>query len=375
MGRIKTGILNRNQGILDFLNLKEEARMNRELMSVQRFITQERFKFPKATGEYAALMSEIVLTAKIISSEVNKAGLIDVLGMTGNVNVQGEQVRKLDEYANDLFMHILKYSGHVCAMASEEAEQLVQGPQYTNTGKYVVMLDPLDGSSNIDANVSIGSIFAIHRRVSPAGQSGELQDFLQPGHKLIAAGYIIYGSSTMMVYSSGFGVHGFTLDPHIGSFILSHPDIKVPNECKIYSVNESYYKYWHKAIQHYIDRVKGLGENALEKEMSSRYIGSMVADFHRNLLYGGIFLYPGTVKKPNGKLRLMYEAIPMAYILENCGGYASNGFEPILDITPKELHQRVPLFMGNRDEVQLIEEYFRRYNPELCEEYFAQKAG
>jgi len=333
-----------------------------EFITISRLIGMEGRKYPKATGEFAALMNEIVLTSKVISREVNKAGLIDITGVTGDVNVQGEEVRKLDEYSNDLFLHILKYSGHVCAMASEEAEDLVQGPTYTNKGKYVVLLDPLDGSSNIDANVSIGSIFAIYRRISPAGESGTREDFLQPGRNLVAAGYVIYGSSTMMVYSSGQGVHGFTFDSSVGTFILSHPNIKIPEKCNIYSTNEGYTKFWSEGITRFVDRCKGLGEDALKKPMSARYIGSMVADIHRNLLYGGIFLYPGTIKTPEGKLRLMYEANPMAYIIEQAGGAASNGVIDILDVEPLELHQRVPVYMGNKEEVELIENYIKQYD-------------
>jgi fructose-1,6-bisphosphatase I len=336
--------------------------MAQELITISRLIAMEGRRYPEATGEFSALMDEIVLTSKVINREVSKAGLLDVLGFTGDVNVQGEEVRKLDEYSNDLFMHILKFSGHVCAMASEEAEDLIQGPTYTNNGKYVVLLDPLDGSSNIDANVSIGSIFAIYRRISPAGTPGTLEDFLQPGRNLIAAGYIIYGSSTMMVYSSGQGVHGFTYDPTIGTFILSHPNIKVPNRCNIYSVNEGYYTKWTEGVRRYVESCKGIGEDAKEKPFSARYIGSMVADFHRNLLYGGIFLYPGTIDKPEGKLRLMYEANPMAFILENAGGSASNGIIDILDVQPTELHQRVPLFMGNKEEVAKVENMIKQYD-------------
>ncbi|MBZ0265660.1 class 1 fructose-bisphosphatase [bacterium] len=347
--------------------------MKQELISIQRYVGMEARKFPQATGEFTALMTEIVLTAKVISSQVNKAGLIEILGKTGETNIQGEEVRKLDEYANDLFLHILKYSGHVCAMASEEAEELVQGPHYSNSGKYVVLLDPLDGSSNIDANVSIGSIFAIYKRVSPAGQPGELRDFLQPGKDMIAGGYIIYGSSTMMVYSTGQGVHGFTLDPSVGTFLLSHPNITLPSKCNIYSVNEGYFHRWHEGVRHFVDHCKGSGPEPLEKPLSARYIGSMVADFHRNLLYGGIFMYPGTINAPLGKLRLMYEANPMAFLLENAGGYASNGYEPILEVNPSELHERTPLFMGNRDEVLQLEDFVKRYNPELVESYFANK--
>ncbi len=336
--------------------------MPQELITTQRFLNMEARKYPQATGEFTALMNEIVLTSKVIHREVNKAGLVEILGMTGETNVQGEEVRRLDEYANDLFLHILKYSGHVCAMASEEMEEMAMGPTYTNSGHYVVMLDPLDGSSNVDVNVSIGSIFAIHRRVSDPGEPGELRDFLQPGGKLVAAGYILYGSSTILVYSTGQGVHGFTFDPSVGTFSLSHPNMRVPDKCKVYSVNESYYTKWTEGIQRYVDRVKGIGPDGLEKPLSSRYIGSMVADFHRNLLFGGIFMYPGTVKNPGGKLRLLYEANPMAFLLRAAGGYASDGRRPILDIQPEELHERVPLFMGNRDEVELVEEYIRKYD-------------
>jgi fructose-1,6-bisphosphatase I len=335
-----------------------------EVITINRFVEMEGRKYPQATGEFNALMDEIILTTKIISREVNKAGLLDILGFTGETNVQGEQVRKLDEYANDLFMHILKYSGHVCAMASEEAEDLLHGPTYTNDGKYVVLLDPLDGSSNIDANVSIGTIFAIYRRLSPTGEAGRLEDFLQPGRNMIAAGYVIYGSSTMMVYTSGNGVNGFTLDTSVGTFALSHPNIRIPDRCKIYSVNESYYKDWSEGIRRYVDRCKGLGEEGLEKPMSSRYIGSMVADVHRNLLYGGIFMYPGTVKKPGGKLRLLYEAKPMAWLFERAGGAGSNGTRDILDIEPEELHQRTPVFLGPKREVEILENYIKRYDLE-----------
>lgn len=321
----------------------------------------EERKFPQATGVFSSLLSEIVLTAKVINREVSKAGLVNILGLTGETNVQGEDVRKLDVFANDMFMHILKYSGHVCAMASEEEEDPVHGPHYSKSGKYVVVMDPLDGSSNIDANVSIGSIFGIYHRKSDPGTPGEMDDFLQPGRELVAAGYVVYGSSTMLMYTTGQGVHGFTFDPSVGTFILSHPNIQLPQRCKIYSTNESYYTRWTEGVRRYVDRVKGMGPDALEKPMSSRYIGSMVADFHRNLLYGGIFMYPGTTDKPEGKLRLLYEANPMAFIVQTAGGYASNGRKNILDIQPTEIHQRTPLFIGNREEVELLEQYISQY--------------
>ncbi|MDP8206664.1 MAG: class 1 fructose-bisphosphatase [Candidatus Electryonea clarkiae] len=336
--------------------------MAQEFMTAQRFVSMEENRFPDATGEFSSLMLEIVMTSKMINAEVNKAGLVNILGMTGDVNVQGEEVRKLDEYANDLFLHILKFSGHCCAMASEEMEQLVESPQYHNTGNYVVMLDPLDGSSNIDANVSIGSIFAISKRVTPQGKPGQLVDFLQPGRNLVAAGYVIYGSSTMLVYTTGQGVHGFTYDPSIGTYLLSHSNIRVPRKSKVYSVNESYWNHWSEGVRRYVERVKGIGPDAMDKPLSGRYIGSLVADFHRNMLYGGIFLYPGTTKIPKGKLRLLYEANPMALLIENAGGCASNGSMNILDIQPEELHQRTPLFIGNKDEVAMLEEYIKRYD-------------
>jgi fructose-1,6-bisphosphatase I len=333
-----------------------------EFITTQRYIAMEEQRFPEATGEFSALMNEIVLTSKVINREVNKAGLVNIHGMTGAVNVQGEAVRKLDEYANDLFLHILKYSGHCCAMASEEMEELVESPHYDNAGNYVVMLDPLDGSSNIDANVSIGSIFAISKRVSASDQRGQLIDFLQPGRNLIASGYIIYGSSTMLVYTTGQGVHGFTYDPSVGTYILSRSNIRVPQKSKVYSVNESYWNHWSEGIRKYIERVKGLGSDGMEKPLTGRYIGSLVADFHRNMLYGGIFLYPGTAKTPKGKLRLLYEANPMAMLIENAGGCASNGTMNILDIQPEELHQRTPLFIGNKDEVGMVEKYIKKYD-------------
>lgn len=339
--------------------------MTQEFITIGRFIAMEGRRFPQATGEFSALMEEIVLTCKVISREVTKAGLIDeISGFTGDVNVQGEKVRALDTYSNDLFKHILKFSGHVCAMASEEDEDLILGPTYTENGKYVVLLDPLDGSSNIDANVSIGSIFAIYRRKSDPGGPGQMEDFLQPGKDLVASGYVLYGSSTMMVYTTGTGVHGFTLDPSVGTFILSHPNLKIPDSCKIYSVNEGNYHAWERGVQLYVDRCKGFGEEALEKPMSMRYIGSMVADFHRNLLYGGIFMYPGTRKKPEGKLRLMYEANPMAFLLQNAGGYASNGEGPILEMQPEQVHQRTALFMGSKGEVETVERFIREHKGE-----------
>ncbi len=341
--------------------------MAQEMITTQRFIDMEERRFPKAKGEFTSLMMEIVLTSKIINREVNKAGLVNILGMTGDVNIQGEEVRKLDEYANDLFLHMLKYSGHVCAMASEEMEDMVQGPQYSNKGNYVVLLDPLDGSSNIDANVSIGSIFAIYRRVSPTGKPGQIEDFLQPGKKMVASGYVIYGSSTMLVYTTGQGVHGFTYDPSAGTYILSHPNIQLPGRSKVYSVNESYWVRWTEGVRKYVERVKGVGPDALDKPLSGRYIGSMVADFHRNMLYGGIFLYPGTMDKPKGKLRLLYEANPMAFLLKAAGGYASDGRRDILSVKPDELHQRTPLFMGNRDEVKILEKYIKKYDNHIEE--------
>ncbi len=323
-----------------------------DLLNIEDHILDLQHLHPSASGDFTGLLGDIAFAAKIIAREVSRAGLVDILGSTGDTNVQGETVQKLDEYANAAMLRYVGRKGQLCLMASEELDEPVEPVSRGGSGKYVVVFDPLDGSSNIDANVSIGTIFGIYRRRSPAGEAG-LEDLLQPARDLVAAGYVVYGSSTMFVYTSGHGVHGFTLDPSIGEFLLSHPDIRIPFEAKIYSVNEGNEPHWSPAVREVVRRLKygdGHGQG-----MTSRYIGSLVADFHRNLLYGGVFLYPPTENRPDGKLRLLYEAAPLAAIVEQAGGYASDGRGPILDRTPDDIHQRTPLYIGSRGTVLWIE--------------------
>ena len=329
--------------------------MAEKLMTLSRHIRGEERKYREATGVFSNLLEQISIAAKIISREVNKAGLVEILGLTGETNVQGEEVRKLDVYANDAVVHMMNHSGYLCGMASEEDEGLIAIPRFYPKGKYVLLFDPLDGSSNIDANVSIGTIFSILRKTSP-GADAELSDFLQPGVRQVAAGYVIYGSSTVLVYTAGRGVHGFTLDPSLGEFILSHPHIKIPSRGKIFSVNMGNYARFDPGVRGYIDHLMSEdGENTTP--YSLRYIGSLVADFHRNLLYGGIFMYPADSRHRCGKLRLLYEANPLALVVEQAGGEASTGTKRILDIEPEELHQRVPLFIGSHDDVTEAEQF------------------
>uniref|UniRef100_A0A7C4ELB3 Fructose-1,6-bisphosphatase class 1 n=1 Tax=Fundidesulfovibrio putealis TaxID=270496 RepID=A0A7C4ELB3_9BACT len=318
---------------------------------------------PMATGRFTSMLNELILAAKIISREVNKAGLVDVLGLTGEVNVQGEAVRKLDDYANSVLIHRMERAGVLCAIASEENADLIEIPDSFPIGDYILIFDPLDGSTNIDANVNVGTIFSIYRR-KPGGQgSATLSDVLRKGAEQVAAGYFLYGTSTMMVYTTGRGVHGFTLDPSVGEFLLSHPDIKTPERGKIYSVNEGYAHFWDPATREVIDYFKNPA-NERGKPYSLRYIGSLVADFHRNLLYGGIFLYPADMqdpKKPKGKLRLMCEANPLAFLCEQAGGKATDGAGDIMAIEPTELHQRVPLFIGSAKDVDKVMEIYRKH--------------
>jgi len=326
-----------------------------EVMSISRHITEQQRKFPDAKGEFSGLLNDITLAAKLISRDVRKAGLVNILGLTGSENVHGERVTKLDEYANRVLHEILGRGGQLCVMASEEAHSVLPIPEGYPYGKYVFLFDPLDGSSNIDANVTIGTIFSVHKRVTEKGP-GTIDDCLQPGHKQVCAGYIVYGSSTMFVYTAGHGVHGFTYDPSCGEFLLSHEDIKIPKKGKYYSVNEGNYQSWTDGIKRYIDHIKDT-DKATGRPMGTRYIGSLVADVHRTLLYGGIFLYPGSVKKPEGKLRLLYEASPLAMIVEQAGGKAVSNHERILDIVPRELHQRTPLIIGSPDDVDLAQTF------------------
>ena len=311
------------------------------IKTLAEFITERQHEFTYATGELSQLLTSFRLAGKMVNREVNKAGLAeDIIGAQGTENVQGEAQQKLDVYANDLFIRLLRSQGMVCAVASEENDDIVH---FDNGGKYVVTMDPLDGSSNIDVNVSIGTIFSIYKRVS-TGPKATLEDFLQPGSAQVAAGYIVYGSSTMLVYSTGHGVNGFTLDPSIGTFCLSYPNMKTPADGKIYSINEGNWFEFSEGVRNYIDACK-------RKKMSARYIGSLVADFHRNLLKGGVYLYPGTEKAPNGKLRLLYEANPLAFLVEQAGGKATDGRTRILDLKPTELHQRCPLYIGSSNMV------------------------
>ena len=335
--------------------------MTAKIITIEHHILEQQQFFPEATGEFTYLLYDIALAAKIISHEVSKAGLVEILGSAGEVNVQGEQVMKLDVFANETFIRMNDHAGRLCAMASEEAADIIPIPERFPCGKYVLIFDPLDGSANIDMNVSVGTIFSVHRKVS-AGQRGALEDFLQPGYKQAAAGYIIYGSSTMMVYTTGQGVHGFTLDPTVGEFLLSHPNIRIPPRGKYYSINEGNYHYWSEGVRCYVDYLKA-SDKATGRPYSGRYIGTLVADFHRNLLAGGIFMYPADTRdarKPHGKLRLLYEAAPLAFIVEQAGGRASDGTQDIMQIQPESLHQRMPLFIGSREDVDKTEQFIRQ---------------
>jgi len=330
-------------------------------ITVTKHLLLTQTEVPGATGAFTRLINELIVAAKLISREVTKAGLVDILGITGRENVQGEQVRKLDDFSNDVIVGRMESCGEVCAMASEEVADIIEIPRQYRLGNYVLIFDPLDGSSNIDANVSVGTIFSILYRVSERGEQGTLEDVLQPGYKQVAAGYFIYGSSTMMVYCAGSGVHGFTLDPSVGEFLLSHENIVTPARGNIFSINEGNYNYWDEKVQRYIDHLKDPNAGH-RKAYTSRYIGSLVADFHRNLLYGGIFLYPADKKDPRqpyGKLRLMCEASPLAFVVEHAGGAASTGTERILDVVPEQIHQRVPLIIGSKEDVRTAEEFIQ----------------
>ena len=333
----------------------------KKLITIERHILERQQQgYPDATGEFTQLLYDIAFAAKIIVREVSKAGLVDILGATGSENVQGEKVQKLDEFADEVIQKTMDHTGRICVMASEEVEDVILIPKKFQCGRYVLLFDPLDGSSNIDANVSIGSIFSIHRKISDE-DPGQIKDCLQPGYKQVGAAYVIYGSSTMFVYSTGDGVHGFTLDPGVGEFLLSHENIQIPETGTIYSVNEGNYNYWDEGTKRCVDYLKSKN-NHLKQSYSLRYIGSMVADLHRTLLYGGIYMYPRDYKdpaKPSGKLRLLYEASPMAFIIEQAGGRASDGYQDILKIQPTELHQRTPLIIGSKFEVDLGEQFIQ----------------
>ena len=320
-----------------------------------QFIIEKQNDFPYAKGELSRLLRDIGIAAKIVNREVNKAGLVNILGDAGSTNIQGENQKKLDVYANEQFIAALSSGGECCIVASEENDELVRiDSAVSKNAKYIVAIDPLDGSSNIDVNVSVGTIFSIYRRVTPAGTPVKIEDFLQKGNKQVAAGYIIYGTSTMLVYTTGDGVNGFTLNPAIGTFYLSHPQMNFPIEGTIYSVNEGNYIHFPQGIKNYI---KFCQENKDDRPYTSRYIGSLVSDFHRNLIKGGVYLYPTSSKNPNGKLRLLYECNPIAFLAEQAGGKASDGSSRIMDIMPVELHQRVSFVCGSISMVEKVESF------------------
>lgn len=330
--------------------------MSHKTTTLGEFIIEHQNSFQYSSGELSRLINSIRLAAKVVNHEVNKAGLVDIIGSAGASNIQGEDQQKLDVYAHTKFIETLTNRNIVCGIASEEEDDfiVVNSKDYNHQNKYVVLMDPLDGSSNIDVNVSVGTIFSIYRRITKVGTAVQLEDFLQPGNKQVAAGYIIYGTSTMLVYSTGDGVNGFTLNPAIGTFYLSHPNMKFPLDGQIYSVNEGNYTHFPKGVKDYIKYCQEEHEN---RPYTSRYIGSLVSDFHRNMIKGGIYMYPKSSKNPDGKLRLLYECNPMAFIAEQAGGKASDGFQRILDIRPSELHQRTSFFCGSKYMVEKVESF------------------
>ncbi len=333
--------------------------INRRIQTLDEFTIQQMRDFPQATGELAGLLRDIGLAAKRVNVEVNKAGLVDILGDAGSINVQGEEVKKLDVYANNQFVGVLQHGISCAGIGSEELDDIVVfKDEVSCQSKYVCLFDPLDGSSNIDVNVSIGTIFSVFRRVSELGKPATQEDFLQAGTNQVAAGYIIYGSSTMLVYATRRGVNGFTLDPSIGEFTLSHPDIKCPDSGKMYSVNHGNFFQYDEPVKQYITACQKKNKDN-GGPYTQRYIGSMVADVHRNLIKGGIFMYPGTTDKPKGKLRLLYECNPFAFIVERAGGMATNGKIRILEVQPTELHQRTPFFIGSKSMMDELNTYIK----------------
>ncbi len=338
--------------------------MDSGLITIERHILEQQRAHPEATGVLTSILYDIALAAKIIAREIRSAGLRSILGEAGTINVQGERQMKLDLFANEVLVRMSSFAGRIAAIGSEEMETPIVEMGRMQQGKYVLIFDPLDGSSNIDVNISVGTIFGIYRRRSASGTQATMEDVLQPGRNLVAAGYVIYGSSTMMVYSTGNGVHGFTLEPALGEFLLSHPDIRIPEPGQYYSTNMAYEPLWSEGVRRFTAYLQGMEAAKPSRPLSSRYVGSMVADFHRNLLRGGIFYYPLLHKAgepPRPKLRLLCEAAPMAYIATQAGGYASDGQKAILSIVPETLHQRVPLFIGNRELVEKAEMYIRQY--------------
>ncbi len=320
------------------------------VVTIERFIIEQERQHPEATGELSGILYDVALAAKMIASKVRSAGLADILGATHDENVQGEIQQKLDVLANEIIIKAMDHGGRLCGLASEEEPGIIPIPEGFKNGKYLLLFDPLDGSSNIDVNVPVGTIFSVVRKIT-RGARGEMEDLLQPGRRQVAAGYVIYGSSTMLVYTTGQGAHGFTLDPSIGEFLLSHPNIRIPEAGRYLSVNDSYEQDWEENVRALMRRFRGL--DGQRKALSVRYVGSLVADFHRNLLGGGIFAYPANRKRPTGKLRLLYEANPLAFVVEQAGGAATDGTHRILDLVPTELHQRTPLFIGSKSEVDV----------------------
>ncbi|TYB76036.1 class 1 fructose-bisphosphatase [Bizionia saleffrena] len=333
--------------------------MSRKNQTLGEFIIENQSSFKYTSGELSRLINSIRLAAKVVSHEVNKAGLVDIIGAAGDVNIQGEDQQKLDVYANDKFIQTLKNRNIVCGIASEEEDDFItiNSQDENNQNKYVVLIDPLDGSSNIDVNVSVGTIFSIYRRVTPIGTPVTIDDFLQEGNQQVAAGYVVYGTSTMLVYTTGAGVNGFTLNPAIGTFYLSHPTMEFPENGNIYSVNEGNYIHFPQGVKDYIKYCQMEEDN---RPYTARYIGSLVSDFHRNMIKGGIYMYPKSSKATNGKLRLLYECNPMAFIAEQANGKASDGVTRILDIKPTELHERVPFFCGSKTMMNTLEDFIQK---------------
>ena len=332
------------------------------MKTLVQFINEKQSEYPDSTGDLTRLLNDIGIAAKLVNREIRRAGLADYNGYFGTTNVQGEDQKKLDVFANEQFINALKHGGQCAALASEENEDMIIfGNKYSMNGKYVVAFDPVDGSSNIEVNIPIGTIFSVYKRVTQVGASAGIDDLLQPGNKLVAAGYVIYGSSTMLVYTTGNGVNGFTYDATVGLFFLSHPNMKIPENGTIYSINEANFIYFPEGVKQYLSYCQQ-DDKATNRPYSTRYVGSLVADVHRNMIMGGIFIYPGTVKKPNGKLRLLYEGIPMAFIVEQAGGKASDGYNRIMDIEPYDLHQRSPVFIGSKEMVMKAEAFMRKYS-------------
>jgi fructose-1,6-bisphosphatase I len=332
--------------------------MSHKKQTLGEFIIENQSSFQYSSGELSSLLNSIRLAAKVVNHEVNKAGLVDIIGAAGDTNIQGEDQQKLDVYANEKFIQTLTKRNIVCGIASEEEDDFISinSQDENHQNKYIVLIDPLDGSSNIDVNVSVGTIFSIYRRVTPVGTPVQLKDFLQKGSEQVAAGYVVYGTSTMLVYTTGDGVNGFTLNPAIGSFYLSHPNMEFPVDGNIYSVNEGNYIHFPQGVKNYI---KYCQQEEEDRPYTSRYIGSLVSDFHRNMIKGGIYLYPQSSKNPNGKLRLLYECNPMAFLAEQANGKSSDGFIRTMDVEPTELHQRVPFICGSKNMVEKAEEFMR----------------